>query len=100
MRWTRWTEFKKRRKNRYDKKSVAAPANTEAPSFSDGGNGLLLADKGKWDNYPTDFVLEWRVSGQLVQYGESYCKPEDVDIGDVTLTVTAVNDNGQTQITV
>ena len=100
MRWTRWTEFKKRRKARYDEKSTAAPVNTKTPSVSDGGNGLFLADKGSWDNYPTKIELIWKVGTNIVQFGESYCKPEDVDISTLTLTVNASNDNGTTSITV
>lgn len=100
MRWTRWTEFKKRRKNRYDKKSTAAPVNTTPPSITDGGNGLFLANKGVWDNYPTEYVITWRVNGSLVEYGESYQKPDDVLANTISLTVEASNDNGSNSVTV
>jgi len=100
MRWTRWTEFKKRRKSRYNKLSTAAPVNTRPPSIMDGGNGLLLADRGDWDNYPTEFILVWKVNGDLRQYGDSYVMTGGVTIGEVSLTVTAQNDDGSTSITV
>lgn len=100
MRWTRWTEFKKRRKARYDKLSTAAPVNTTPPSIMDGGNGLLLAVRGAWDNYPTKFELVWKSNGVVSEMGDSYVLQQGEDISQITLDVTASNDNGATTVTV
>ena len=99
MRWTRWNEFKKRRKARYDKLSTAAPVNTALPAITNGGNGLLLANRGTWDNYPTRFDVEWKIDGRTVEYGDSYYLPSGVDFDSVSLSVTATNDNGSTTVT-
>ena len=98
--WNKWVRFKKRRNSRYDKISTAAPVNTTPPSITDGGNGLMLANRGTWDNYPTQFTLVWKVNGQLVQFGDSFNRPSNINPNTVSLEVTARNDNGQTTIIV
>lgn len=92
--------FLRRRKARLEKLSTAAPANTRAPSITDGGNGLLLADKGDWDNYPTSITVEWKVAGVTREFGGSYFMRPGDNFVDVSITVTAINDDGSTAITV
>lgn len=96
--WNKWVRFKRRRNARLDKKSTAAPVNTRPPSITNGGNGLFLADRGDWDNYPTRFKLTWMVNGTVAEFGDSFIS--SANPASISLKVEASNDDGTTTLVV
>jgi hypothetical protein len=95
----RWTEFRKRRKAKLEKLSDTAPVNISPPTFYKASDeGLYLSHRGLWAYIPTEYKYVWKLGDETISYETCCALADDESADDLTLTVTAINDNGESTV--